>query len=137
MSEMGTVVGMLLARVTRETEFAQLRTDPAYDDRLETGLTRVRDVVTTKLGADPALARLLAEAATAGRANPRTQQRVRMSIEDAAEDDPSFARILADAVRAARAAGAAADTGAVNNTVSGTVSGSVVQARTIHGNVSF
>jgi hypothetical protein len=82
-------------------------------------------VVVAKLGGDPALARLDAEASATGQVAERTQARVRLALEDAAADDVEFAQRLDEAVQQAQPSGTGT---AANNrgvVVGGDVSGIV------------
>lgn len=62
-----------------------------------------------------------------------------MALEDATEDDRDFAKELAKAVNELRKSGSLEEQsrGNVTNTITGNVSGRVIQARDIHGSVTF
>lgn len=85
------VVGFLIAWVARKMG---RRVDIEVDRAMDAGLDRLHNVVAAKLGKDPALEKLRAEADEAGEVGPRTQARVRMALEEAAEQDPVFAAAL-------------------------------------------
>lgn len=59
------------------------------------------------------------------------------ALADAMADDPHFAEQLAIAWRQVQQGRTATSDGTVHNVVSGGVDGGLVQARDIHGNVSF
>ncbi|MGW7380721.1 hypothetical protein [Streptomyces sp. NPDC054794] len=86
------------------------RADAEVDLALDGAMDRVHQVVVRRLGNDPELERLEAEAA-AGQDEPSalTRQRVEAAVSRAAEQDRDFARDLEEAVaavqEAARAAG--------------------------------
>jgi hypothetical protein len=54
----------------------------------------LHDVIAEKLGDDKALVKLDSEVSGTGTATARTQQRVRLALEDAADEDPDFAAEL-------------------------------------------
>ena len=85
-------VGFLIAWFARKAGRAARRLDGMADAAVD----RLCDVVTAKLGGDSALRQLAAEAAATGDAATRTQDRVRLALEDAAEQDPTFAADLKD-----------------------------------------
>lgn len=58
-------------------------------------------------------------------------------LQTAADYDPAFAEQLRAQWAALKAGATTADVESVTNSVSGTVHGSVVQARDIHGNITF
>jgi hypothetical protein len=70
------------------------------DEALDAGADRLGELVTGRLGGDPALERA-AEEAEAGREelSERTRRRLTDSLEDAAERDPAFATALTELVR--------------------------------------
>lgn len=57
-------------------------------------------------------------------------------LASAADEDPQFRERLI-AAHAAAGVEQSGSTGAVNNQISGTVSGNVLQARDVHGNITF
>jgi hypothetical protein len=92
--------------------------------------TGLYDLVKKKFSRDPEDTRALEAAEAApGEAEPITALAER--LEAAERADPEFARQLRDGWAQH------AETGGVVNQVSGTVHGKVVQARDIHGNITF
>jgi hypothetical protein len=90
--------------------------------------TGLYDLVKKKFSKDPKAA---AELEAAQPDKPETIAAVAERLEAAEQADPEFAAAL-------RAEWTQhADNGGVNNQISGTVHGKVVQARDIHGNISF
>jgi hypothetical protein len=87
------VVGYLIAWGVRKARRAGERLDQDVDEVVDTGLDRLHDMITAKLGDDPAVAKLELEAA-AGEISERTQRRVLDAVTDAAEDDEKFASRL-------------------------------------------
>lgn len=84
-------VGFLIAWVVRKVGRVGRRVDIEVDQVMDAGLDRLHDLVAAKLGGDPALEKLRSEASDAGEVGARTQARVRMALEEAAEQDPVFA----------------------------------------------
>jgi hypothetical protein len=84
-------VGFLIAWVAREAGRVGQRVDTEVDHVMDVGLDRLHDLVAAKLGSDPALEKLRNEAGESGAVGARTQTRVRMALEEAAEQDPVFA----------------------------------------------
>ncbi|SOE15077.1 hypothetical protein SAMN06272775_6008 [Streptomyces sp. 2323.1] len=91
-------VGYVFAWVVRKSQRLSARADTEVDRVLDAGMDRVHNLVSAKLGQDPALERAREEA-KAGREEltERTRRRLADALEDAAERDPDFA----EAVRAA------------------------------------
>jgi hypothetical protein len=74
------------------------RADAEVAQALDAGLDRLHELVAARLAGEPVLARLESEAAAGGDApqvRPRTSERVRLALEDAAEADEAFAARLA------------------------------------------
>ncbi|RJQ82602.1 hypothetical protein D5S17_02185 [Pseudonocardiaceae bacterium YIM PH 21723] len=63
------------------------------DSLLESGLTRLHDLVQARMSGDSAYEKFESELSD-GVENPRTRERVRLSLEDLCEQDPEFAREL-------------------------------------------
>jgi hypothetical protein len=97
-------VGFLIAWVVRKMGRVGQRVDTEVDQVLDAGLDRLHDVVAAKLGSDPALEKLQSEAGESGEVGPRTQARVRLALEEAAEQDPAFAAEFEAAVAQVQAA---------------------------------
>jgi hypothetical protein len=87
-------VGFLIAWFARKAGKAWKRIDGMADEAMDAGLDKLHDVVMSKLGGDSALRQLEAEATSTGEAGTRTQARVRLALEEAAEQDPTFAADL-------------------------------------------
>ncbi len=90
-------MGFLIAWFARKAGRAGKKIDGMTDEVMDAGLDRLGKLVTSKLGGDTALKQLEAEAST-GEVVPRTETRVRLALEDAAEKDPTFATGLDAAV---------------------------------------
>ncbi|MFF9457719.1 hypothetical protein [Streptomyces flaveolus] len=102
-------VGFVFAWLVRKAKRVGDRADGEVDRGLDAAMERLHDLVSRRLGQDPALERAGEEAAE-GRdeLSERTRRRLMDLLEDAAERDPGFGRALADLVeelQAARAAG--------------------------------
>jgi hypothetical protein len=91
MTGIEVAVGALVGWFLRKAGRAAKRVDGIADDAVDAVLDRAHDLVLAKLGADPAVAKMEREAAETGEVSTRTRERVRMSIEDAAEEDKDFA----------------------------------------------
>ena len=85
------VAGYLVAWVVRKARRAGKRLDEETDEIMDAGLDRLHDVIAVKLGSDPALAKLEADASQGLDPNERTVRRVRDAVEEATEEDPQFA----------------------------------------------
>ncbi|MBV9024183.1 MAG: hypothetical protein JO362_10415 [Streptomycetaceae bacterium] len=92
-------VGYMFAWLVRKAKRVAGRADEEVDRTLDAAMGHLHDLVSRKLGEDPAL-RKLAEEAEARQAEPsdRTRQRVQLALEDAAEHDPDFAEALEGAI---------------------------------------
>jgi len=132
-------VGLLITRITGQTQPGADRVDAYANQTFELVLRAVHELVIAKLGGDPALERMHIEISGSGEVRPRTQARLVMALEDAVEDDPEFARNLERAVSDARTLNQprVETHGSVINQITGTVNGRVIQARDIHGSVTF
>jgi hypothetical protein len=97
-------VGYVFAWAVRKAKRAAGRADAEVDRTVDASMDRLHDLVSRKLGQDPAVQRL-AEEAAAGREEPsgRTRRRVELALEDAAEEDPAFAGELDRLVRQVQA----------------------------------
>jgi hypothetical protein len=85
----GAAVGYLVRKLRRVGQQA----DAEVDRALDAGMDAVHDLVTTRLGSDPAL-EVLTEQAAVGPVSDRTIRRVTDAVADAAEADPAFAERL-------------------------------------------
>jgi hypothetical protein len=92
-------VGFVFAWLVRKAKRVGGRADGEVDRGLDAGMDRLHDLVSRRLGQDPALERA-GEDAAEGRdeLSERTRRRLTDSLEDAAERDPGFGRALADLV---------------------------------------
>lgn len=98
MTGLEVAVGFLVAWFARKAGRAGKRLDGMADEVMDAQLDRLHDVVVRKLGDDSALKQLESEATTTGEAGTRTQARVRLALEEAAEQDKAFAADLEAAV---------------------------------------
>jgi len=89
------VIAYVVAWVVRKARRAGQRLDSEADAAMDAGLDRLHELIATKLGSDPALARLEAEA-QGGQVGERTQLRLRLALEDARDDDQEFAAGVQD-----------------------------------------
>ncbi|WP_326948642.1 hypothetical protein OG439_07595 [Amycolatopsis sp. NBC_01307] len=94
MTGLEIAVGFLVGWAVRKLRRVGQGVDVEVDRALDAGLNRLHDLVSGKLGADPALAKLTAEVERAGEPSSRTQQRVQLALEDAVEGDQTFATEL-------------------------------------------
>ncbi|MFF7633659.1 hypothetical protein ACFZB9_10980 [Kitasatospora sp. NPDC008050] len=93
-------VGYVFAWVIRKSKRVAGRADGEVDRTLDTAMDRLHDLVSARLGEDPALRRLTEEAeAGADEPSDRTRRRVHDALEEAAEQDPGFAEALNHAVK--------------------------------------
>jgi hypothetical protein len=82
-------VGYLIAWAVRKARRVGERADAEVDRMLDVGMNQLHELVSAKLGEDPSLFQLEAEAGD-DEDNPRTRERVRLAIEDAVENDHDF-----------------------------------------------
>ncbi|SEO98873.1 hypothetical protein SAMN05216267_10657 [Actinacidiphila rubida] len=107
------VVGYVVGWAVRKARRVAGRADAEVDEALDAGMDRLHEVVAARLGGDPALERAEAEAGVDGPGlTDRTRLRLRLALEEAAEQDPAFQRELAEAVARIQAASQAAGPGA-------------------------
>lgn len=99
MTGLEIAVGFLVGWAVRKIRRVGQRVDAEVDQTLDSGLDRLHELVSSKLGGEPALIKLVAEVEQSGEASPRTQERVRLALEDAAENDAGFASELAALVQ--------------------------------------
>ncbi|MEU0815209.1 hypothetical protein ACWCQW_09940 [Streptomyces mirabilis] len=123
MTGVEVAVGYAFAWLVRKARRVAGRADAEVDRGLDAGMDRLHDLISAKLGDDPALQRA-AEEAEAGLEEPseRTRRRLADSLDDAAERDTAFAEALQQAVAEIQAVSqtAGADGGVVSgNTFSG------------------
>lgn len=101
-------VGFLVAWMARKARRVGNRLDSEVAQALDAGVDRLHELVAGKLGADPAWSKLCAEVEQTGTGSPRTQERVRLALDDAAEDDTEFAVRLKTLIDQLQARGAVA-----------------------------
>lgn len=124
-------VGYAFAWLVGKARRVAGRADTEVDRGLDAGMDRLHELISVKLGDDPALQRAREEA-DAGLVEPsqRTRQRLELALEDAAEHDAGFAEALARVVAELQTAGpvdTASDTGSSRATGGGTASTGVVR----------
>lgn len=92
-------VGYAFAWAVRKAKRVAGRADAEVDRSLDAGMDRLHELISRKLGEDPALVKL-AEEAEAGQDAPsdRTRRRVHDALEEAAEQDSEFHEALERAV---------------------------------------
>ncbi|MEU9022700.1 hypothetical protein [Actinomadura sp. NPDC048394] len=135
MTGLEIAVGYLFAWAVRKARRVAGRADQEVDRGLDAGMDRLHDLVSRKLGNDPALARLSDEA-EAGRQEPRprTGQRVVLALEDAAEGDTEFADALQQVVEQLLAA--SNPSAGVSASEGGQAVGGNVDIRADHGSAA-
>ncbi|OIK25461.1 hypothetical protein [Streptomyces malaysiense] len=108
-------VGYMFAYMVRKAKRVGRRADQEVDRGLDAGMDRLHDLISAKLGNDPALERA-AQEAEAGQdgLSERTGRRLTDSLEDAAERDPDFAQALTALVEQLQAARTTAAPGDVS-----------------------
>jgi hypothetical protein len=92
-------VGFLVAWLAKKAKRVGDRLDHETDQALDAGLDRLHHVIAEKLHGDKVLIKLDREVSETGTATPRTQQRIRLALEDAVDEDPDFAARLAAIVQ--------------------------------------
>lgn len=114
------IVGYLAAWVIRKAKRAGQRADTEVDRVVDLAMERLHDVVSARLGRDPAVERLRQEANEGG-TTPLTRQRVQLALQAASADDPAFGHALDAAAievqRAERESGRSVVTAAGDNAV--------------------
>jgi len=113
--EVELVTGYLVAWALRKARRVGAGLDRDVDGVLDVSLERLHQAVDRKLGNDPAVEKLTAEAVTAESVSDRTRRRVSDAVAEAAEGDPAFGgtlrAVLAELARSAPAAAAIAGGG--------------------------
>ncbi|MEZ0095920.1 hypothetical protein [Streptacidiphilus sp. EB129] len=122
-------VGYVFSWLIRKAQRVGGRADSEVDRTLDVGMDKVHELVSRKLGMEPALQRAQEEA-EAGQdgLSPRTRQRLELALEDAVERDLDFGVALQEALD--DLLGTAEATGSrVHNEISGGIfHGPVLQA---------
>jgi hypothetical protein len=142
-TDVDVVIAFLVTRIIRESRPGFGGTDAGSSQEVDSALGMLSRFVEAKLGAEPVLDRMRNEVRETTALRPRTRTRVALALEDAIEGDPGFAGDLQGAV--ATLQHLASETTAIPNDASesvvnqitGNVYGRVVQARDIHGDISF
>jgi hypothetical protein len=131
-------VGYVFAWLVRKAKRVGERADAEVDRSLDAGMNRLHDLVSSRLGDDPALTRATEEAKQELlEPTERTRRRLTDSLEDAAERDPGFAQELEKLVEELQAATAATPgIGGVVATVGGTAIGGSVGIRAEGGSAA-
>lgn len=119
-------VGFLIAWFARKAGRAWKKVDGVADEVLDAQLDRLCKPIIAKLGGDSALKQLEAEASQTGDALARTQDRVRLALEEAAEQDPAFAADLKAALATAPTIATARDVHAPGGIAIGNMTGGSV-----------
>jgi hypothetical protein len=137
MTGIEVAVGYVFAWLVRKAGRVAGRADAEVDRGLDAGMDRLHDLVSRKLGPDPALARALEEAESGQEElSGRTRRRLVDSLEDTAERDPDFARALLDLVEQLQAAGAVPAPGGVSASGEGVAVGGPVTVRAENGSAA-
>ena len=128
MTGIDIAVGYVFAWLGRKAKRVGGGADREVDRSLDAGMDRLHELVSRKLGEDPALTRAAEEVAQ-GQEQPseRTRRRLADSLEDAAEHDPGFQQALAALVAQLQEAAAAAGGGGVVASGSGSAIGGSVR----------
>lgn len=92
------LVGWAVRKARRVGTRVDGQVDEVLDEVVDAGLDRLHTLVSDRLGGDPAVVRFEEEAA-AGAVGERTQARVQLAVEQAAEDDSVFASAVAAVVQ--------------------------------------
>lgn len=87
------LAGYAVAYLVRKARRVAERADTEVDQVIDSGMDRLHELVSGKLGDDPALVQLEREAQD-GTESSRTVQRVQLALEEAAESDSGFAELL-------------------------------------------
>lgn len=110
---------------------------------VEDSLATLAELVTNKLGA-PTTERLLHEVKKTTQLPSRSKDMMVVTLKSSVRHDPDFAQALNEAVTTLRDLTAEAEyetdtehEATTSNVISGTVHGTVVQARDIHGDITF
>lgn len=96
------VAGYLAVWAMRKAGRVARRADAEVDQALDAALDRLHEAIEAKVGGEPALTQLEQEASD-GVDQPRTRERVRLAVEDAADHDPAFATAVEQLVGEVRA----------------------------------
>lgn len=109
MTGVEVAVGYMFAWLVRKARRVAGRADGEVDRTLDAGMDQLHDLVSSRLGQDPALERAREEAESGQDLTDRTRRRLTDSLEDAAERDEHFAAALEQLVERLQAVAPAAD----------------------------
>jgi len=128
-------VGYAFAWAVRKAKRVAGRADTEVDRSLDAGMDRFHELISRKLGEDPALVKLTEEA-EAGQDAPsdRTRRRVHDALEEAAEQDSEFHEALECAVKELQ--GLSQQAGGVSAGDGGVAVGGGVDIRADHGSAA-
>ncbi|MEU8471903.1 hypothetical protein AB0F30_29020 [Streptomyces sp. NPDC029006] len=111
MTGVEVAVGYVFAWLVRKAHRLRGRADGEVDRALDAGMNRLHDLVSAKLGQDPALERAQEEAETGQEElTDRTRRRLTDSLGDAVERDGDFAVALEELLKQLQAMTPVADT---------------------------
>jgi hypothetical protein len=135
MTGIEVAVGYMIAWAVRKAKRVAGRADAEADRTLDAAMDRLHALISGKLGEDPAL-RMLTEEAGTGRTalSGETGQRVRLALDNAAQQDPGFAEALDRAVRELQAVSRAS--GAVSAGDGGQAAGANVHIEADRGSAA-
>ncbi|MFF5538612.1 hypothetical protein ACFY71_40225 [Streptomyces cinerochromogenes] len=130
-------VGYVFAWLVAKGRRVAGRADAEIDRGLDAGMDRLHDLVSRKLGQDPALERAREEA-EAGQTEPseRTRRRLADSLADAAERDGAFAEALEKLVEELQAGAGTGSTAGVSASSGGQAVGGSVGIRAEGGSAA-
>lgn len=97
MSGLESAAGYLAAAAGRRARRADRQLDQTANI-MDAALDGLHEIIAAKLGHDPEVAKLEADAAQGLELSDRTVRRVQDSVAEAAEDDPQFATLLQKAL---------------------------------------
>jgi hypothetical protein len=100
--EIALVTGYLVAWALRKARRVGAAVDNDVDQVIDAGLDRLHEVVSGRLGNDPALQTLAEEAANSGIVSERTRRRVDDALAEAIEKDAVFAEAVGQALSTMR-----------------------------------
>ncbi|MBV2153354.1 hypothetical protein [Kitasatospora sp. SUK 42] len=130
-------VGYVFAWAVRKARLVAGRADGEVDRALEAGMDRVHDVVSRKLGGDPALEQVAEEAGEdRAQLSDETRQWLALSLNNAAKKDEEFAAALKAAVEEVQAAERAVGGGGVSASGDGIAVGGTVEIHAEGGSVA-
>jgi len=103
--EAGVIAGYVIAWAVRKARRVAGRLDAEVDMAIDTGMDKLHEVVTAKLGGHPVLDELTEEAAgESGQVSELTCQQVELAVTAVARRDEAFAQAVTDLLAEVRAA---------------------------------